>query len=208
MVLPQSLGSSALVPLTFTGLGAGGNATTVTSFPTNVTSYDAVNDTVVPTPVIIVTPAGRRDRMLLLKRHLTLHHASGWFDEWHLWDNTRLAADATWINDVATNLSWAKVVEFPTSSCNASALKGTNRGITCFWRDEHVQRTLFTNTIVRFDDDIVWLDTPSAMRDWVTYTRANPQYIVTYANVLNNGLCTHLLQTQCNKLTNLPAQPR
>ena len=118
---------------------------------------DRVSHQDVPIPdqspkVIAATAAGRRDRMQPLVLHLHIHYAAGSIDSWQLWENTRNVEDELFLRDLAANhSSWISIVEFP-SSCDKS-LKGTNKGVTCFWRDAGVQQTMFANTILRLDDD-------------------------------------------------------
>jgi tetratricopeptide (TPR) repeat protein len=47
--------------------------------------------------IILVTFAGRRDRMELLIRYATEAIARGLINEWHIWDFTRDPADAEWL---------------------------------------------------------------------------------------------------------------
>ncbi len=46
---------------------------------------------------ILVTFAGRQDRMELLTRYVDLAIEAGLIDEWHVWDFSRNAADAQWL---------------------------------------------------------------------------------------------------------------
>jgi hypothetical protein len=46
---------------------------------------------------ILVTFAGRRDRMAILSRYVRAAIARGLIDEWHVWDFTRNAEDARWL---------------------------------------------------------------------------------------------------------------
>lgn len=169
-------------------------------------SYDSQQgSTAVPSDsssprVIVVTAAGRHKSMQLLLKHLQHHVSCGSVDEWHLWDNTRDPADLSWMRSI--NKPWVHVVDFPHKTCDATH-KGTNLGITCFWRHEAVQQKLFTNMVVRLDDDIVWMDTPRSLTNWLTFTRTHPQYFITFATVLNNAMSTYFLQERCNRFGNL-----
>ena len=176
----------------------------------NTTAIRAITrDDVAPPPaVIVMTPAGRRDRMQLLVLHLTVHHTAGSVDAWYLWDNTREDADSMYLRSLDASHTWIHRMPFP-SACNAGddrALRGNNQGVICFWRDAAVQKLAFANTVIRLDDDIVWLDSPDALRSWVAFTRDRPY--VTYANVLNNQMSEFFLQTECHKLLELPLVKR
>jgi hypothetical protein len=48
---------------------------------------------------ILVTFAGRRDRMRLLTRYADAAIARGLIDEWHVWDFSRNTADARWLRE-------------------------------------------------------------------------------------------------------------
>jgi hypothetical protein len=48
---------------------------------------------------ILVTFAGRKDRMSLLTRYVDAAIARGLIDEWHVWDFTRNADDARWLRE-------------------------------------------------------------------------------------------------------------
>ncbi|MDB5543105.1 MAG: hypothetical protein JWO64_254 [Hyphomicrobiales bacterium] len=52
-----------------------------------------------PQRTILVTFAGRRDRMQLLTRYVTAAMDAGLIDEWHVWDFTRNAQDAAWLRE-------------------------------------------------------------------------------------------------------------
>jgi hypothetical protein len=56
-------------------------------------------ETLAPRPpkTILVTFAGRRDRMSLLTRYVDRAIAEGLIDEWHVWDFSRNAADRLWL---------------------------------------------------------------------------------------------------------------
>jgi len=150
--------------------------------------------------VVVVTAAGRRDRMQLLVRHLAAHAQAGSIDEWHLWENTREREDREFLQQLAHNSSsWVRLVDWP-DGCDRG-YKGSDSGITCFWRDPAVQQTLFSHTIIRLDDDIVWLDDSEALRGWVRFTIDNPSLYVTYANVINNGVSLEINQQHCHQLT-------
>ena len=49
---------------------------------------------------ILVTFAGRRDRMELLVKYVKAAMAGGLIDEWHVWDFTRDRADAQWLRQL------------------------------------------------------------------------------------------------------------
>jgi hypothetical protein len=59
---------------------------------------------------------------------------------------------------------------------------------------------------VRFDDDIVYLDTLDAFKSFVTYRIEHPEHFLVFANILNNAVITHFHQTE-GRLT-LPKEVR
>lgn len=46
---------------------------------------------------------------------------------------------------------------------------------------------------IRFDDDICWM-APDAVRELIKYRVENPDFFLVFANIINNGVCTHLHQ--------------
>ena len=50
-------------------------------------------------PVVLVTFAGRRDRMAVLKRYVEEAMRRGIIDQWHIWNCTRTAEDNAWLRD-------------------------------------------------------------------------------------------------------------
>jgi hypothetical protein len=49
---------------------------------------------------ILLTFAGRRDRMQLLTRYAAAAIDAGLIDEWHVWDFTRTREDAAWLREI------------------------------------------------------------------------------------------------------------
>ncbi len=50
-------------------------------------------------PVVLITFAGRRDRMAVLKRYVDEAMRRGSIDEWHVWNCTRTVEDNAWLRE-------------------------------------------------------------------------------------------------------------
>src|SRR5947209_1066751 len=68
----------------------------------NASGPDAYGDrtTMSGQRTILVTFAGRRDRMQLLTRYAAAAIDAGLIDEWHVWDFTRTVEDAQWLRQM------------------------------------------------------------------------------------------------------------
>ena len=53
--------------------------------------------------------------------------------------------------------------------------------------------TYRNDIFLKCDDDIVFIDLPR-LRDFIAFRRANPQFFLVSANVVNNGVCAHFQQ--------------
>ena len=72
---------------------------------------------------ILVTFAGRRDRMELLARYADAAIQLGLIDEWHVWDFARNAEDRAWLRSLfpATQVT-------PSFGLNISSRRGRGTG--------------------------------------------------------------------------------
>lgn len=144
--------------------------------------------------VIIITPAGRRARLELLAHYVDAWMSAGVAHEWHLWENTREASDRDYLYELAKAHSYVKVIEYN----GAPGAKGHNAGIGFFWSDPPVREQLLSATCVRFDDDVVWADSPEKFADFVKTVRDSAaEHPFVYANVLNNAVSTNFHQRYC-----------
>lgn len=131
---------------------------------------------------IIVTPAGRRQYLEVLVKHLAKQkHA---FEEWHLWNNARNADDVNCLHELAGMHSWIKVIEAPHSDPNAG-----NMNIHRFFNFTRDPETIY----IRLDDDIVWLD-DNFISDLYNARIRYPNYFLVFPHIINNGVICHLQQ--------------
>ena len=158
--------------------------------------------------VIVTTPAGRQGNMAPLIHGMTRYRAAGLVDEWHLWDNCFRHDDRVFLHRTAWQLNqpgahnrnghaWVRVVPQPDGVVPAWALN-TNRlaGLGAWWADATYQAEAIHSDalVVRFDDDVVWLDDPEHFRRFLAYTRHHLQYPFVFANILNNDISTMMNQ--------------
>jgi hypothetical protein len=134
--------------------------------------------------VIVVTPAGRQAYLeMLIPQVLGLRPL---VDEYHLWVNTNVPEDIAYMESVAKQYpKFIKLFRLPKEVNTPS-----NGTIYHFWRNCIDPDALY----VRFDDDIILLDTPEAFAKFVDFRLRNPQYFLVYGNILNNCLITNIHQ--------------
>ncbi|MGH9807800.1 MAG: hypothetical protein ACRD9W_11165 [Terriglobia bacterium] len=129
--------------------------------------------------VVCVTPAGRQKYMSILAPYVLSDER---VDEWQIWLNTVDLSDLSWL---ARLRQYAKVrlIEPP-----AERPAGF-RTIGQFWRYCADENTIY----VRLDDDIVWLE-KDFFANLVAARERHPHAFLVSAMVLNNALCSYLLQ--------------
>lgn len=136
--------------------------------------------------IIAVTPAGRRRYLKFLIPHLKDYHNAGILDEYHLWVNTTNIEDIAYMEEVATaNPQFIKLVRLP----DGVRVQGTI-SICHFFQQAQDENTVY----VRFDDDIILIDTVDAFKTFLDFRIDNPCYFLVYANIINNSICAHILQ--------------
>ena len=129
---------------------------------------------------IIVTPAGRQRYLELLLRHLAAQRGS--FDEWHLWRNTQVPEDIQYMQGLADKHDWIRVVTHPDSRPGDG-----NFNIHRFFQYAADPECVY----LRLDDDIVWLE-PGFVETMFAFRVANPQYFLTFGNIINNAVIAHV----------------
>lgn len=132
------------------------------------------------TPVICVTPAGRRQYLDLLKHYVFKDEA---ICEWHLWDNCRTQEDRSYINELALQHRKIKVVR-------VEGVDGTNRSVNPFYRFCDNREAFY----IKMDDDLTYLtpDLGSRLRDQALSERG--KYIWWSPMIINNAICSWLLK--------------
>jgi len=132
--------------------------------------------------IIAVTPAGRKRYLEILYPNLLKH--KNLIDEWHLWINTEDKDDIEWMETLSSqDPEYVKIIRNPNNRVRG------NSTICDFFP---LYNGLNDYVFVRFDDDIVFID--DNLKDFLDFRIDNPQYFLVYANLINNGLNTHILQ--------------
>lgn len=134
--------------------------------------------------VVVVTPAGRRAYLeMLIPQILDLRPI---VDEYHLWVNTTVPEDIEYMESMAKkHPKFIKLYRLP----NGITPQG-NATICHFFRNCIDPDSLY----IRFDDDIIALDTPEAFSKFIDFRLRNPQYFLVYGNIINNCLVTNIHQ--------------
>ena len=135
--------------------------------------------------IIAVTPAGRKRYMELLKEQLEGYR--GVLDEWHVWKNTTVPEDVEHIDALASD--FVRVIE-------CSVRVDGNRSINSFFSTCDDPNAVY----VRFDDDVIVLDSIDAFRSFLDFRIDRPEHPIVYANILNNAISTWIHQ----RFGNLP----
>lgn len=136
--------------------------------------------------IIAVTPAGRRQYLEILIPQIKAYQAAGVVDEYVLWVNTNNAEDILYMEKCAQNdPDFIKLIRLP-------------NGVTCdgnFTIHHFFKHAVDENAVyVRFDDDILCIDTVIAFKRFLDFRINNPNFFMVYANILNNAVCAHILQ--------------
>ena len=132
--------------------------------------------------VVVVTPAGRKRYLELLIPQIVA--LKPYVDEYRLWANTTDADDLAYMDEVAERHPGFVVVE-PLSIPHYG-----NLSIHSFFKNCVDKDTVY----VRFDDDVILIDSPSAFADLIRFRIANPRYFLVYGNILNNAILSHIHQ--------------
>ncbi|MBL9088419.1 MAG: hypothetical protein JNM10_14865 [Planctomycetia bacterium] len=130
--------------------------------------------------VVCVTPAGRRRYLRLLVPQVL---ASGLVDRYDLWVNTAVPADLAFFDEVARLDPRVRLVPHPEGA------KPSVEAIGAFSRLAMDDDTVY----VRLDDDVVWLE-PGFFETLLAFRVANPAYFMVSPLVLNNAVCSNILQ--------------
>jgi hypothetical protein len=133
--------------------------------------------------VISVTPAGREKYLrilvpyLLQNRHLISEH--------HFWLNTNNASDIRYIESLAHHYpDFFKI--------NRKELFSKHSHFDSIW--QYFQDYTDENTLyIRLDDDICFI-APDAIPALINYRIDNPCPFLVYGNIVNNAICSHILQ--------------
>ena len=133
------------------------------------------------TKTVLVIPSGRERYLRILMYYVDQLQQCGLIDELHLWLNTDFESDVAYIKQLATDRSWARVIE--------SDKPKVGMGVARFLEYCTEPDTVY----VRIDDDIVFVDVDH-FAQFLQFRKQNHQYFMVYANTINNSLCSHLHQ--------------
>jgi hypothetical protein len=134
--------------------------------------------------IVVVTPAGRKAYLQLLIPQIQSMRSV--VDEYRLWVNTTDPADIKYMQEEALkDPDFVKLEYLPDSVPHNG-----NLSIYTFFKNCQDPKTIY----VRFDDDIIYIDTLEAFKNFLQYRIENPQYFLVYATILNNAVISHLLQ--------------
>lgn len=131
---------------------------------------------------IVVTPAGRERYMRLLVRHIAAQKQD--FDEWHLWVNTNVQSDIAYMEDLARQYEWIRLIRLP-----LAITKVDSYNIHRFFEFAKDPDAIY----IRFDDDIVYI-APNCIHNLAKFRRENPTPFLVYGNIVNNAIISHLHQ--------------
>lgn len=134
--------------------------------------------------VVVVTPAGRERYMRLLFAQLLGYRPV--VDEYRIWQNTAQPSDIAYFQSLAAAHPDFVTVDAPPPGVR----RFDNSTIHHFFASCCDPDTIY----VRFDDDVVQLDTPDAFAAFLDFRIDHPEYFLTYATILNNAVIAHILQ--------------
>ena len=111
--------------------------------------------------------------------------ASDIIDRYEIWVNTTDKEDIFFFEEIAKRYQKITLVWQPNGIVNGI------ESINAFYK-----QCVDSNTIYfKLDDDIVWME-PGSIESMVAFRVDNPQYFIVSPLVINNALCTYILQTE------------
>jgi hypothetical protein len=134
--------------------------------------------------IVVVTPAGRKRYLELLFIQILNYKRCGIVDEYQLWKNTTNQADIDYMDGLQT--------EYPgfVKARTCPVPFNQNMSIYSFFKECVEEKTIY----IRFDDDVVLLDTVEAFKSLLDFRIKNIKYFMIYPTILNNAVITNILQ--------------
>jgi len=132
--------------------------------------------------IVCVTPAGRRRYMQYLVPQIL---SSKIVDRYDIWVNTKDPKDLSFLKKLKKINEKVRLIEQPDGKVVG------NRSINAFFKQAMDEDTIY----IRLDDDIIWIE-PEFFDKIVKFRIDNPQYFLISPLVINNALCTFILQTE------------
>ena len=130
--------------------------------------------------IVCVTPAGRRRYLRLLAPQILV---SPLVDRYDIWINTEAPRDLAFFDALAKIDPRVRLVAQPDGVVSGCSSIGAFHRLT----------TDADTIYVRFDDDVVWLQ-PDFFERHLDFRIANPDYLLTMPLIVNNAVCTALLE--------------
>lgn len=124
---------------------------------------------------IVLTCAGRRDRMSLLVSYMQDALTRGIIDEWHIWNYTATPEDDEWIQSLHSD---GIIIQTPISKDS--------------YCEMYQSLPVDDSVYIKIDDDIVYIDV-DGLDHLIQFRRLNRGYFAVSANIVNNPTC-YLLQ--------------
>jgi len=164
------------------------------------------------TYVVALIFAGRRDRMRINLAYLDRLVAACQLHEVHIWNSTRTAEDARWVQGLvgrrAYSVFFPDPETFPTSRDRWFAAYthygtggGGEGGGAGKWTERFKPRWEGASpgnvVIVKLDDDIVYIDTDQ-FSGFADFVRGHSEMFLVHANIVNNGVAA-FYQAQSNQ---------
>ena len=130
--------------------------------------------------IVCLTPAGRRRYMKYLIPQVL---ASDIVDRYDIWVNTTDKEDICFFEQLSKKYRKLNLVWQPDGIVNGI------QSINAFYKKCIDEDTIY----FKLDDDIIWME-PDLIQKMVAFRVSNPQYFLVSPMVINNALCTYILQ--------------
>lgn len=154
-------------------------------------------------PVVTVCPAGRKEYLAVLARHLL--RLQGFVDRHDFWLNTAVPEDVAFLEELERkHPAFFRIVRVPpptTLTPHGRTKLGTTYHIGAFFPHASEPGTVY----VRFDDDICYIH-PGSVETLVQYRISHPEPFLVYPTIVNNSLMSALLQAH-GALPRMPGCP-
>jgi hypothetical protein len=137
-----------------------------------------------PHNIIVVTPAGRKHYLELLKDYI-LNDESVY--EWHLWDNCRKQSDREYIQELERCHNKIKIIRIDNPD-------GTNRSVNLFYQFCKDPDTFY----IKIDDDVVYVEKDCFRKLFEHALSTRDQHIWWSPLVINNAICSWLIKYHGN----------
>jgi len=130
--------------------------------------------------IVVNTAAGRRRYMQYLVPFIV---ADDIVDRYDIWIHTHNGADIEFFQKIADKFPKVNLVMQP------DGVVAGNATINAFYKNCCDDDTIY----FKLDDDICWME-PEAIKKMVKFRVDNPQYFIVSPLVINNPICTYMLE--------------